>query len=469
MRRAPLCMGYPKEFLSRMEAILGEEMPAFLGSASMTPTRALHVNERVCTPAALVASSDFSLSPIPYAADGFYLESEERAGRHPLHHAGAFYMQEPSAMAPVTCLPLSRGMRVLDVCAAPGGKSTQVANRIGRSGLLVSNEIMPARAATLAGNLERMGLVNAVVTNTDAETLATRYPSFFDAVVVDAPCSGEGMFRKDPVAVDNWNMGNVRLCAERQREILSHAVKTLRPGGYLLYATCTFSPEENEGTLAAFLASHPDMTLIPVSDAVAASTQPALKPTDCDARIADAIHACARRFYPHTGRGEGQFMAVMQRAQDAEVTPLPKKRKDDITPLSREDARIWEDFCRKTFSEGTVLPTPYIFKGSISLLPYEFPTGADITYARGVRAGHVEKGRIVPEHWLFSAYGRQFRRTIDLPCDDPRILAYLRGETFPCDLADGWGCVMVSGCPLGGIKVTGGIAKNHYPKGLRLK
>ncbi len=462
-------MIYPKEFLARMEEMLGDEMPDFTGSASLNPTRALHVNENKITSSALVEALDFSLSPIPYAHDGFYLESEERAGRHPLHHAGGFYMQEPSAMAPVTCLPLRQGMRVLDVCAAPGGKSTQVANRIGKDGLLVSNEIMPARAATLAGNLERMGLTNAVVTSTDAATLAARYPATFDAVVVDAPCSGEGMFRKDPVAVENWNSGNVIACAARQKEILSHAVRTLKPGGYLLYATCTFSPEENEETLVWLLERYPDLTLLPVSTEVAASTRPAIRPAGCTPEIADAVCECARRFYPHTGRGEGQFMAVLHLSADADTAPVPKKSKDDTTPLARAEAAVWEDFVKKTFRNDINLPEARMFKGSVTLLPSDLPIGADITYARGVRAGRVEKGRFVPEHWLFSAYGRAFARAIDLSPDDPRITAYLRGETFPCDLADGWGCVMVAGCPLGGIKVTDGVAKNHYPKGLRLK
>ncbi len=469
MRRDRFYMEYPKEFLSRMEALLNDEMPAFIGSASCDPTRAMHVNVNKITPQALAERLDFSLSSIPYAADGFYLESEERAGRHPLHHAGAFYMQEPSAMAPVTCLPLCEGMRVLDVCAAPGGKSTQVANRIGRSGLLVSNEIMPARAATLAGNLERMGLVNSVVTNTDAATLAARYPACFDAVVVDAPCSGEGMFRKDPVAVENWNPGNVAACAARQREILSHAVKCLRAGGYLLYATCTFSPEENEETLAWLLTNYPEFELLPVPEAVRASTAPALRLCDCAPAVADAIHACARRFYPHTGRGEGQFMAVLRLNLDANTAPMPKKQKDDTTSLSREDACVWDEFVKKTLRSDIHLPQARMFKGNITLLPHDLATGADCTYARGVRVGRVEKGRLIPEHWLFSAYGRDFARVIDLAPDDPRVNAYLRGETFPCDLADGWGCVLVAGCPLGGIKVTGGIAKNHYPKGLRQK
>ncbi len=469
MRQSPVVrMNYPKEFLSRMETLLGEEMPSFLGSASMEPTRAMHVNTRK-TSACDMQGKPLPLSPISYAEDGFYLEEEMRVGRHPLHHAGAFYMQEPSAMAPVCCLPLSEGMQVLDVCAAPGGKSTQVANRIGDTGLVVSNEIMSNRCATLAGNLERMGLVNSVVLNTDAATLAARYPARFDAVVVDAPCSGEGMFRKDPVAVENWNLGNVEACAARQREILSYAVKCLRPGGYLLYATCTFSPEENEGTLAAFLSSHPDMTLCEVPEAVKAVTRPAIHLADRTPEIASAIASHARRFYPHTGRGEGQFMAVMHLAEDAEGLPPPKKQKDDTAPLSREETRVWEDFCRKTMRADVTLPPPRMFKGSVTLLPYDLPTAADITYARGVQAGQVEKGRFVPSHWLFSAYGKCFARTIDLSSEDPRTTAYLRGETFPCELADGWACVLVDGCPLGGIKVTGGTAKNHYPKGLRLK
>ena len=448
---------YPKEFLSRMETLLGEDYPRFLASSEDAPSRALHVNLTKITPEQLQTAIEYSLTPIPYAPDGFYLESEEKVGKHPLHHAGAFYMQEPSAMAPLCSVDVKEGMWCMDLCAAPGGKSTQIANRLGNTGLLVSNELMPARCATLAGNIERMGIRNAIVTNTDTQTLADYLPHMFDLVVVDAPCSGEGMFRKDEEAVADWNLGNVALCARRQKEILEAAYTLLKEGGELLYSTCTFSLEENEEQLAAFLALHPDMTLLPVPKEVQAVTAPAI----------GLPHA--RRFYPHLARGEGQFMARLKKAMGEGETPntIAKKVKDLPCPLKGEEERVWMQFVKDNFS--TPLPTPMSFKGTISLLEENLSLPQAITYARGVRAGRVEKGRVVPEHWLFSAYGTTMKRQLHLSLSDPRLTAYLRGETIPCDLPDGWGCVVVEGCALGGIKVTGGVAKNHYPKGLRLR
>lgn len=458
-------MDMPQAFLERMGAYLGDEAGAFAAALAQEPTRGLHVNRKKPVSVDLFGSS---LAKIPYAEDGYYLEGTDKIGRHPLHHAGAFYVQEPSAMAPVCGMAWEEGLRALDLCASPGGKSTQIANRIGDGGLLVSNEIMPARCATLAGNLERMGLTQCVVTNTDAATLAALYPAFFDRVVVDAPCSGEGMFRKDPLARQAWNEGNVRACAERQRDILHHAALLLRPGGELLYSTCTFSREENEGTLMEFLSCHREFSLAPLSDGVVAHTAPALQ-VEGDGEISAAICRYARRFYPHVARGEGQFMARLVKDATAPVQKPPKRQADDTRPLSQEEMRAWDGFVRDCFVEEAPLPTPRMFKDSISLLPYDLPLSARVTYARGVQAGRVEKGRLVPMHWLFSAYGSFFRRRLELTLDDPRVEAYLRGETVTCDLPNGWGAVLVEDCPLGGIKITDGVAKNHYPKGLRLK
>jgi NOL1/NOP2/sun family putative RNA methylase len=449
-------MEYPREFLSRMQTLLGAGYDHFLVSKEDPPTRALHVNLTKITPEHFADVSGYTLSPIPYAPDGFYLEGEEKAGKHPLHHAGGFYMQEPSAMAPICCADVKEGMWCIDLCAAPGGKSTQIANRLGDTGILVSNEYVSQRAAILAGNLERMGLTNAVVTNTDTHTLAEYLPEMFDLVVVDAPCSGEGMFRKDEEAVADWNLGNVALCVERQREILDAAYQLLKVGGELIYSTCTFSPDENEEMVKWFLTSYPDMHLAPVPQEVKAVTAPAIG-IDED---------CARRFYPHLARGEGQFMARLQKGEGG-TSQKPKKPKDLPTILGKEEERVWQAFVKDNFD--TPLPTPMQFKGGISLLDTSMPLPQSITYARGVNAGHIEKGRVVPSHWLFSAYGKGMKRQLHLTLDDPRLTDYLKGEVIPCDLPNGWGCVIVEGCALGGIKVTGGMAKNHYPKGLRLR
>ena len=365
-------------------------------------------------------------------------------------------MQEPSAMMPIASAKIFSGMRVLDLCASPGGKSTQIANRIGEQGLLVSNEINASRCATLAGNIERMGLKNAIVTNTDAKTLGDALPAFFDVIVVDAPCSGEGMFRKMPEAIDEWNDDLPQLCAERQRGILEDIIPALRPGGLLVYSTCTFSREENEDTVLHFLKTHPDFSPEALPEAV-------LRHTVGDS---DAM----RRFYPHVARGEGQFCALLRRSPDALVPSAKKnksKDKEKRSPgFSDGDLKLIASFLNETLATKDH-PTPVPFKGSAVLAPCVLPLPERVIYSAGVTVGSIVKGRIVPHHAFFTAYGREFIRRLSLSLDDPRVASYLHGDTVSADLPNGWASVTVEGYPLGGIKVSDGVAKNHYPKGLR--
>lgn len=469
----------PDTFLKRMEGLLGEAYPAFLASYDAPAARALHTGAKM-QPARLAALLGERVSPAPIAPDAFYFHTSESVGGNPLHHAGAFYMQEPSAMLPVLCAQIRSGERVLDLCAAPGGKSTQIANRLGEGGLLVANEYVGNRCVILAGNLERMGIREGVVTNTDAATLARLYPAFFDTVLIDAPCSGEGLFRREPAAVAEWSQDNVVMCAARQREILDRGAETVRPGGCLVYSTCTFSPEENEENVLWFLRTHPAFIPEQSPEEVRRVTAPGLCPED--SALGRAIAGTARRAYPHLAPGEGQFMIRLRRASDdtsvPAITEVPREKKkgharekesDVLRPLTREEETVFGKFLRDVGISPDTLPTPCVFKGGISLLAADCPTPPEVTYARGVYAGTVEKGRLIPGHFFFSAYGSLFARRVELAPDDPRLLAYLRGETFPCTLDDGWAVVTVAGAPLGGIKVSGGVAKNHYPKGLRLR
>ena len=469
----------PEAYLKRMERLLGEEYPAFLASYDAPPARGLHTGAKM-PPERLAALLGDRVSPAPVAPDAFYFHGEESVGGNPLHHAGAFYMQEPSAMLPVLCAEIRAGERVLDLCAAPGGKSTQIANRVGERGLLVANEYVGNRCVILAGNLERMGVRESVVTNTDAAALARLYPAFFDTVLIDAPCSGEGMFRREAAAAAEWSPDNVTMCAARQREILSWGAETVRPGGCLIYSTCTFSPEENEENVLWFLRTHPAFSPEEVPEAVRRVTAPGLCPED--SALGRAIAGTARRAYPHLAPGEGQFMIRLRRAPDdggapgtgAPDAPRGKKKQREkdcgaLRPLTREEDEAFGKFLREAGISSDALPALRAFKGGISLLNADLPTPPDVTYARGVYAGTVEKGRLIPGHFFFSAYGSLFARRVELAPDDPRLFAYLRGETFPCALGDGWAVVTVAGAPLGGIKVSGGVAKNHYPKGLRLR
>lgn len=460
----------PTAFLARMERLLGEAYPAFLAAYDAAPMRALHVGRKMAREQVEVLLGD-RVARAPFAEDALYRLDSAPVGGDPLHHAGAYYMQEPSAMLPVLCAELARGERVLDLCAAPGGKSTQIANRIGDTGLLVSNEYVQGRCVTLAGNLERMGVRSAVVTHTDAATLAAVYPAYFDAVVIDAPCSGEGMFRRDAVAVSEWSPENVSACAARQRRIMADGAETVRPGGRLIYSTCTFSTEENEENVLWFLRTHPDFTAEAVPSEVAERTVSGVVAEDTP--LGAEIARLARRAYPHMGAGEGQFMFRFRRASSEEmVAPAARisrkgERREDVRVLTREERQVWETFLHGAGIDADALPTPVIFKGGVSLLDASVRTPCEITYARGVLAGQIEKGRFCPAHFFFSAYGALFASRLALTAEDPRLAAYIRGETVPCDLADGWAVVTVEGAPLGGVKVVAGVAKNHYPKGLR--
>ena len=254
----------PEAFVARMKAMLGDACDIFLASYKKERALGLRVNT-MKVPAAEFAGQNqalFSLRPVSWCREGFYYDRESRPGRHPYHEAGVYYIQEPSAMAVVALLAPKPGERVLDLCAAPGGKTTHIASRLEGRGLLVSNEIHPARAKILSQNVERMGIGNAVVTNEDSGTLAAFFPEFFDCMVVDAPCSGEGMFRKDEQARNEWSEANVKLCAERQQEILDNAAEMLKPGGRMVYSTCTFAPEEDEAGISDFLKRHPEFSVV---------------------------------------------------------------------------------------------------------------------------------------------------------------------------------------------------------------
>lgn len=451
----------PEKFCRRMQALLGEEYPAFLAAMESEAERALHVNTAKMKTEKFCALFPGALAPLSYMPDGF-LFRQEKIGLHPLHRAGAFYVQDPGAMATVAAAPVKRGFRVADFCAAPGGKSFQLSLLAGEDGFLLSNEYDIGRCRVLGGNLERLGCRNVVVTNTDTATLAAFYPSFFDLVLVDAPCSGEGMFRKYGHAGEEWSEGEVLACAARQGEILDNAAKTVAGGGYLLYSTCTFSQEENEMTVDRFLIRHPDFSVLPVKEEVRALTADGI--TFPGAAFPGSL-AKARRFYPHRAKGEGQFICLLQRHQDAPRKEAPSFRDASIS-LNREEEETARAFIRDLlpFPNGFTLRKTgdkiFLLRDGVALPPR-------FVYAAGCALGEYRKGRIEPHHQFFSAFGGDFFRKIDFMPGEERLAAYLRGETFEAPLANGFAAVTVAGCALGGVKVTDGIAKNRYPKGLR--
>lgn len=447
----------PPAFAQRMQRLLGADFSAFCEALARRQARGLRVNPCRIDPAAFAAAAPFALTPVPWAAEGFFYADTARPGRHPYHEAGVYYIQEPSAMAVGALADAQPGETVLDLCAAPGGKTTHLAGRMGGRGLLVANEIHAGRAAVLAQSVERMGVCNCLVLNETPERLAAHYPGFFDKIIVDAPCSGEGMFRKQGnPAQDEWTPETPALCARRQADILDRAADMLRGGGTLVYSTCTFAPEENEGTLSRFLARHPDFSMVscPAPCAQFAPARPDWV-EDGDPSVAAAF-----RLWPHRLDGEGHFAAVLRKGGAPQQQPAPRGGADDADGrrLVLEQVRALPDGLVQRRGDRLYLLTD----------PRMCDTGRLRVRACGVALGTLRKNRLEPAHALAHALPLSaFRRVCDLPADDARVAGYLRGETFPWDGEKGWTAVAADGFVLGWGKCAGGVMKNHYPKGLR--
>ena len=426
----------PEAFLSRIKNQIGEEYPAFLESLERPRAVALRFNPLKGQPPAL----DFVGEPVPWEPQGCYYDPESRPGLHPYHEAGVYYLQEASAMAPVALLDPQPGERICDLCAAPGGKTTQIAGRMLGEGLLLCNEINPKRAKILSRNVERMGVANALVTNEHPQRLAQQYPDFFDRVLIDAPCSGEGMFRKEEAAVTDWSQETVEMCARRQAEILHSGALLVRPGGRLVYSTCTFAPEEDEQAVALFLQSHPDFTAEHVE-------APWFTPGP------DGSY----RMWPHKLLGEGHFAAVLRKQGQGKSQKIHSS--GQILP------KEWTEFAKQM---GIVLPEGRLvqFGQSLYWAPTDLPDIRGIKVLRpGLELGQIRKNRFEPAHalalWLKTA-----SNVHTLTADSAQLKAYMHGETLPASSV-GWCLLTVDGYSIGWGKGDGKILKNHYPKGLR--
>lgn len=424
-------MKLPEKFCERMKAELGEKYSDFIKSYEEKPYIGLRVNTLKLTADEFLETVDFCGEKIDWCSTGFYYDGKK--GNHPSSIAGLFYSQEPSAMIAAELADVKEGDKVLDLCAAPGGKSTQLAAKLGGSGLLVSNEVNAGRAKILCENIERMGIKNAVVTNMYPEKMEKLFLEFFDKIVVDAPCSGEGMFRKDDIAIQEWSLEHTKSCAQRQLSILDSAYKMLSPGGRLVYSTCTFSREENEITAEKFAGKYDDISLIEM-----------------------------HRLMPHEIKGEGHFSAVFQKNGAAE-----NKKFAFPTEAKKEVAEVYRAFEKENLN--TVLEGNFVSFGEyLYLLPKEMIFLEKIKCVRpGLMLGEVRKGRFVPAHHLALALKKEdFKRSIALTEDE--ITAYLRGETIPRTGEKGYGVMLYKNkFPIGWYKLSDGQAKNHYPKYLR--
>ena len=449
-------------FLERMKNLLGDDYAEFESALAEAPVRGVRANRIYLAPDELVALGTLPLTPLEYTDEGFALDSDIVIGKTPEHHSGMIYIQDPGAMSTLSAVDIPRGGFVLDTCAAPGGKASKLAEAVGKKGFLVANEYVPKRAKIMVGNLERLGIGNAMVTSMDTAELARYFDAAFDLVLCDAPCSGEGMFRKSQNALDDWSEENVRACARRQGEILDNIAGLVAGGGYLLYSTCTYSLEENEMTVDAFLERHPEYSLVPVKESLAKVTADGI--TFEGARSSD-LNMC-RRFYPHVSRGEGQFIALMQRG-NVSAKKQTIVYKDAAKPLSKEEKAAIDEFISKSLTEK---PDARVIKHgeNIVIIQHGCPLLPKSVFMYGTLMGEVQKGIFKPSHHFFSVYGRDFKEKIELEAGDVRLERYLSGEEIDIDgTVSGWCAVTYRGVPLGGGKASGGRLKNHYPKGLR--
>ena len=467
----------PDAFVMRMRQLLGSECDAFFASYEKERALGLRVNT-MKVPAEVFARENqetFSLRPVSWCREGFYYEQESRPGRHPYHEAGVYYIQEPSAMAVVSLLDPKPGERVLDLCAAPGGKTTHIASRLNGKGLLVSNEIHPARAKILSQNVERMGIGNAIVTNEDSGSLADFFPEFFDCMVVDAPCSGEGMFRKDEQARNEWSEANVRLCAERQQEILDNAAQMLKPGGRMVYSTCTFAPEEDEDGIAAFLERHPEFSVVCLEKDEVPEGLSSGHPEWSHGHNPDLRNTF--RIWPHKSEGEGHYLALLRKngtwtAEDGRKRKQPKYWND------KAGRSYVEEFLKKslTASDHDALEEGMdrliLFGDQLYQLPEGTPALDRLRVLRpGLHLGAFKTKRFEPAHALSHFLKpEQAVSVCRLEPEDPQVLDYLKGNTVKGEAGlSGWTLVCIGDYPLGWGKAVSDTVKNHYPKGLRIQ
>ena len=445
----------PKEFCVRMKNLLTDEYADFINSYNSEPLKGLRINSLKCSVEKLKSLLDITLMPSPFSPMNFYTHGGKISGNSPLHHCGAFYFQEPSASSAVTVLDVSQGEKILDLCAAPGGKSTQIAALLNNTGVLWSNEIVRSRSMILLSNIERMGIKNCIVSSLPPDILCNSLSGYFDKVLVDAPCSGEGMFRKDPQAISEWSLEHTFSCGERQLQILNSAKKALKDGGVLVYSTCTFSVDENERVIERFLSQNKDFSL-------------------CDCQN----YAFGRggygmpqvkRIYPMDG-GEGHFVAKLIRNNpDCGYTPEKNSSVGRLDKNTKEIIRQAENLYTEIFGNAHC-PAFTVVKDKVLIMPSVMPDYQGKGIIRcGILFGEIRKNRIEPAHHLFtSSKLSDFSNAVDFDLHDDKLNDFLCGKEIHIRSAvKGYTAVGVNGMTLGFGKTSDGKLKNKYPKGLR--
>ncbi|MBC8505113.1 MAG: RsmF rRNA methyltransferase first C-terminal domain-containing protein [Anaerolineales bacterium] len=454
----------PNPFLTRMQQQLGDEYADFLASYDQPPDIGLRVNTLKLSPEEFKLISPFQLTPIPWVPSGFTVPTDSRPGKHPYHTAGLYYLQDPSAHAVAELLAPQPGERVLDLAAAPGGKATHLAALMAGEGLLVANDLNHRRAQVLAKNLERWGTRNTVVLNETPTRLVEHFGAYFDRVLVDAPCSGEGMFRKDLDARTEWMPKLVQSCAIRQDAILVDAAKLVRPGGTLAYATCTFAPEEDEDTIARFLDRQPEFELIdpPRFDGFSPG-QPDWLSNDQNYPMQHTV-----RLWPHRAPGEGHFIAILKK-NDQDGHKLSSSTPLLLDPLPPEAKHYYQQFTDKTLNWQPPEDHLSLMGSHLYQIPDDSPDLRGLKVIHwGWWLGTMKKKRFEPSHALgMGLHAGDVHNTLPLSLDDPAVAKYLRGEVLPSSGDDGWALVTIDGYPLGWGKRVQGRLKTHLPKWLR--
>lgn len=466
----------PQSFLDSMKEILGEDYEAFLAGFDGQRQYGLRVNTLKMNLEEFERIAPFHLKKVPWISNGYFYEAEDAPAKHPFYSAGLYYLQEPSAMTPASRLKVQPGERVLDLCAAPGGKATELGAALQGEGLLVANDINTARARALLRNLELFGISNSFVTNEPPHVLAERFPEFFHKIMVDAPCSGEGMFRKNPAVVDSWQEKGSEYFSKLQREIIVQAADMLLPGGMMFYSTCTFSPLENEKTITHLLKERPDMEVIPMEDYEGFAEGL----TSYRGEVFDESCKLCRRIWPHKMSGEGHFMALLHKKSGTQQQVQQTVSQSSIwwekcKGLNKEQKAAAEDF----FSHVNIAYDGKridVRGDNLYYLPAPKYDGRGLHFLRnGLFMGEFKKKRFEPSQpFALALHAQDFDQVLDFPADDERLSRYLRGETL--DVSDliagekkrkGWQLVMVAGHPLGFGKLVNNNLKNKYPAGWR--
>ena len=466
----------PQSFLDSMKEILGEDYEAFLAGFDGQRQYGLRVNTLKMNLEEFERIAPFHLKKVPWISKGYIYEAEDAPAKHPFYSAGLYYLQEPSAMTPASRLKVQPGERVLDLCAAPGGKATELGAALQGEGLLVANDINTARARALLRNLELFGISNSFVTNEPPHVLAERFPEFFHKIMVDAPCSGEGMFRKNPAVVDSWQEKGPEYFSKLQREIIVQAADMLLPGGMMFYSTCTFSPLENEKTITHLLKERPDMEVIPMEDYEGFAEGL----TSYRGEVFDESCKLCRRIWPHKMSGEGHFMALLHKKSGTQQQVQQTVSQSSIwwekcKGLNKEQKAAAEDF----FSHVNIAYDGKridVRGDNLYYLPAPKYDGRGLHFLRnGLFMGEFKKKRFEPSQpFALALHAQDFDQVLDFPADDERLSRYLRGETL--DVSDliagekkrkGWQLVMVAGHPLGFGKLVNNNLKNKYPAGWR--